>query len=240
VFDDVSFAYDGRTRTLEGISFRARAGEVIGVVGPTGAGKSTLVELVAGLIPPDSGSLRVGPGPRAIVFQEAFLFSGTIRHNIALGDPIGDDEIWHALRLAMADEFVADTPHGLDTVVGERGVSLSGGQRQRVALARALARRPTLLLLDDTTSALDPATEAGVLANLREAFADTTVLMVASRPSTIALADEVVYLAGGRVVDHGRHGELMSRWDGYRALVEAFETDRAVPVGGGGGGGGGE
>ena len=196
--------------------------------------------MVAGLIPPDSGTLRIGPGPRAIVFQEAFLFSGTIRHNIALGDPIGDDEIWDALRLAMAEEFVADTPHGLDTVVGERGVSLSGGQRQRVALARALARRPTLLLLDDTTSALDPATEAGVLANLREAFADTTVLMVASRPSTIALADEVVYLAGGRVVDHGRHGELMSRWDGYRALVEAFETDRAdpaVPVGGGGGGG---
>jgi ATP-binding cassette, subfamily B, bacterial len=239
--ESLEFTFPAEDRAaLQRISLDVAGGRVVAIVGPTGAGKSTLIELVAGLIPADSGTLRIGPGPRAIVFQEAFLFSGTIRHNIALGEPIGDDEIWHALRLAMADEFVADTPHGLGTVVGERGVSLSGGQRQRVALARALARRPTLLLLDDTTSALDPATEAGVLANLREAFADTTVLMVASRPSTIALADEVVFLAGGRVVDHGRHDELMSRWDGYRALVEAFETDRAdpaVPVGGGGGGG---
>jgi ATP-binding cassette subfamily B protein len=239
--ESLEFTFPAEDRAaLQRISLDVAGGRVVAIVGPTGAGKSTLIELVAGLIPADSGTLRIGPGPRAIVFQEAFLFSGTIRHNIALGEPIGDDEIWHALRLAMADGFVADTPHGLDTVVGERGVSLSGGQRQRVALARALVRRPMLLLLDDTTSALDPATEAGVLANLREAFADTTVLIVASRPSTIALADEVVFLAGGRVVDHGRHGELMSRWDGYRALVEAFETDRAdpaVPVGGGGRGG---
>ena len=120
-------------------------------------------------------------------------------------------------------------PNGIDTVVGERGVSLSGGQRQRVALARALVRRPALLLLDDTTSALDPTTEAAVLGNLRGALRGTTVLMVASRPSTIALADEVVFLAGGSVVDHGRHDELMARRPGYRALVEAFETDREAP-----------
>jgi ABC-type multidrug transport system fused ATPase/permease subunit len=233
---DFTFAGDARS-ALHGVSLDVASGRVVAVVGPTGAGKSTLVELVAGLIPPDSGRVRLDTGTRSIVFQEAFLFSGTIRHNVALGDPIDDDEIWAALRLAKADDFVADTPHGLDTIVGERGVTLSGGQRQRVALARALARRPSVLLLDDITSALDPATEAAVLTNLREAFADTTVLMVASRPSTIALADEVVYLAGGRIVDHGRHGELMERWDGYRALVEAFETDRAdspAPVAGGG------
>jgi ATP-binding cassette, subfamily B, bacterial len=228
-----TFPGDGRA-ALQGVSLDVASGRVVAVVGPTGAGKSTLVELVAGLISPESGRVRLGAGTRAIVFQEAFLFSGTIRHNIALGDSIGDEEIWAALRLSRADDFVADTPHGLDTIVGERGVTLSGGQRQRVALARALARRPSVLLLDDITSALDPATEAAVLTNLRDAFADTTVLMVASRPSTIALADEVVYLAAGRIIDHGRHGELMARWDGYRALVEAFETDRhgaPTPVG---------
>ena len=112
-------------------------------------------------------------------------------------------------------------------MVGERGVSLSGGQRQRVALARALVRRPSLLLLDDTTSALDPATERAVLANLRGALRGTTVLMVASRPSTIALADDVIYVERGTVVDHGTHIELMARSDPYRQLVEAFEADRA-------------
>ncbi len=241
--DAVAFTFRGETApALDRVSLDVAAGQVVAIVGPTGAGKSTLVELVGGLIPPDSGSVRVGAGARTLVFQEAFLFSGSIRHNVALGEPVSDDDIWAALRLAIAHDFVADTAQGLDTVVGERGVSLSGGQRQRVALARALVRRPSLLLLDDTTSALDPGTEAALLTNLRDAFADTTVLMVASRPSTIALADEVVYLAGGRVVDHGRHGDLMARWDGYRALVEAFETDRAEEpvrlIGGGGGGGG--
>ena len=132
-----------------------------------------------------------------------------------------------SLRMARADDFVADLPDGLDTIVGERGVSLSGGQRQRIALARALVREPSLLLLDDTTSALDPATERAVLANLRGALAGTTVLMVASRPSTIALADDVVYVERGTVVDHGTHGDLMSRSAAYRELVEAFESDRA-------------
>jgi ATP-binding cassette subfamily B protein len=236
--ESVVFTFTGEARpALDGVSLDVASGRIVAIVGPTGAGKSTLVELVAGLIPPDSGAVRVGPGARTLVFQEAFLFSGTIRHNIALGEAIGDDEIWKALRLAMAEEFVSDTPHGIDTVVGERGVSLSGGQRQRIALARALVRHPSLLLLDDTTSALDPATEAAVLGNLRGALGDTTVLMVASRPSTIALADEVVYIAGGQVIDHGPHRELMDRLDGYRALVEAFETARAeeaAPVGGGG------
>ena len=128
--------------------------------------------------------------------------------------------------MARADDFVAELPDRLDTVVGERGVSLSGGQRQRVALARALVRQPSVLLLDDTTSALDPATERAVLANLRGALAGTTVLMVASRPSTIALADDVIYVERGTVVDHGTHAELMSRRAAYRQLVEAFEADR--------------
>jgi ABC-type multidrug transport system fused ATPase/permease subunit len=200
-----------------------------------------MVELMAGLIAPTSGAVALAPGHLAIVFQEPFLFSGTIRHNLELGEGLADEELWEALRLARADVFVAETPQGLDTVVGERGVTLSGGQRQRIALARALVRRPSVLLLDDTTSALDPATEAAVLNNLRDHLTATTVVMVASRPSTIRLADDVVYVAGGRVVDHGTHDELLSRRAGYRALVEAFETDRAQPapsstmVGGGGG-----
>jgi ABC-type multidrug transport system fused ATPase/permease subunit len=224
----VSFAFEGETRpALEDVSLDIATGRIVAVVGPTGAGKTTLVEVVGGLLAPTAGRVAVGAGGRAVVFQEPFLFAGTIRHNLELGTPRTDDELWHALRLARADDFVQDTPQGIDTVVGERGVSLSGGQRQRVALARALVRRPALLLLDDTTSALDPGTEAAVLANLRGALAGTTVLMVASRPSTIALADEVVFLAGGRVLDHGPHGELMERRAGYRALVEAFETARA-------------
>ncbi len=243
--DDVSFAFEGETRpALEGVSLDIPAGRIVAVVGPTGGGKSTLVELVGGLVAPTSGRIAVGAGGQAVVFQEAFLFSGSLRDNLELGAPRTDEELWEALRLARADTFVQETPHGIDTVVGERGVSLSGGQRQRIALARALVRRPALLLLDDTTSALDPATEAAVLGNLRGALAGTTVLMVASRPSTIALADDVVFLAGGRVVDHGRHDDLMARRPGYRALVEAFETDRAaddaeVYAAGSGGGAGG-
>ncbi|MGI9031651.1 MAG: ABC transporter ATP-binding protein [Ilumatobacteraceae bacterium] len=240
--DHVRFVFPGeRLPAIDDVSLSIAAGRIVAVVGPTGAGKSTLVELVAGLVAPTAGVVELVAGRPAIVFQEAFLFSGTIRHNLELGSPVADAELWDALRLARADRFVAETADGLGTVVGERGVTLSGGQRQRVALARALLRRPSLLLLDDTTSALDPATEAAVLINLREGLArSTTVVMVASRPSTIRLADEVVYLAGGRVVDHGPHDELMARRTGYRALVEAFETDRAehpTMVAGGGAGG---
>ncbi len=240
---DIGFTFPGEGRpALDDVSLDVGAGRIVAVVGPTGSGKTTLVEIVGGMVAPTDGHVAVAPGERAVVFQEAFLFSGTIRHNVVLGAEIDDEQVWEALRLARADDFVAETAHGLDTVVGERGVSLSGGQRQRVALARALVRRPSLLLLDDTTSALDPATESAVLANLRGAFGETTVLMVASRPSTIALADEVVYLAAGQVLDHGPHNELMARSPGYRGLVEAFETDReAAPltVGGAGGGAGG-
>jgi len=244
----VAYTFVGETRpALRDVSLDVARGRIVALVGPTGAGKSTLVEIAGGLLPSDAGSVAIGPGGRAIAFQEPFLFAGTIRHNLVLGDDrLDDDALWEALRLARADRFVAETPQGLDTVVGERGVSLSGGQRQRIALARALVRRPALLLLDDTTSALDPATEGAVLGNLRGVLRGTTVLMVASRPSTIALADEVVYLAAGEVVDHGPHSVLLARQAGYRALVEAFETDRRdvddeaeVYAAGGGAGAGG-
>jgi ATP-binding cassette subfamily B protein len=253
--DGVEFTFAGDSRpALVRVDMSVARGRIVAVVGPTGAGKSTLVELIGGLIGPNQGVVKLAPGTTALVFQEAFLFSGTVRHNLALGRDHPDDELWDALALAEAATFVAETPHQLDTVVGERGVSLSGGQRQRIALARALLQRPDLLLLDDTTSALDPSTEAAVLANLRAGLLGTTVVMVASRPSTIALADEVMYLADGRIVAHGSHAELMTGHAGYRGLVEAFETDRAkddadvdadvdavvVAAGPGGAGGGGD
>jgi ABC-type multidrug transport system fused ATPase/permease subunit len=128
-------------------------------------------------------------------------------------------------------EFVETLPSGIATLVGERGVSLSGGQRQRVALARALVRRPSVLLLDDTTSALDPTTEGRILSNMRSGLRDATTLIVASRPSTIALADEIVVMAEGRIIAHGEHAELIATVPTYRALVEAYEHDRALSVG---------
>lgn len=224
---DVSFTFAGESQTaLTDVDITVPTGRIVAVVGPTGSGKSTLVELTGGLIGPDSGTIATRQGTRSMVFQEAFLFSGTIRENIAIGGGFTDEEIWAALKLTRADRFVSELGDGLDTVVGERGVSLSGGQRQRIALARALIRRPEVLLLDDTTSALDPETERVVLSNLRGSLGGTTVLMVASRPSTIALADDVIYLERGRVVDHGTHLELMARSAAYRELVEAFEADR--------------
>ena len=228
-YEHVVYRHDGSSDgeyALAGVDLRIPAGSTVAFVGPTGSGKSTLAELTAGLIGPTSGVVKVRPGNRAIVFQEAFLLAGTVRENLEFGATYSDEEIRTALELAAGD-FVDDLPQGVSTVVGERGVSLSGGQRQRVALARALLRQPTVLVLDDTTSALDPATEARVLANLRRSLVDTTVVIVASRPSTIALADQVVFLVGGELVAHGSHLELMESEPGYRQLVEAFETDRA-------------
>jgi ABC-type multidrug transport system fused ATPase/permease subunit len=227
-FDAVSFAHEADgPPTVRAVELSVRRGSVTALVGPTGSGKSTLAQLAAGLIAPTSGEVRLQPGVRTIVFQEAFLLSGTIRDNVEIGTRFTDAELWDALDQAAASEFVRRLPQQLDTVVGERGVSLSGGQRQRLALARALVRRPSLLVLDDTTSALDPSTEALILEQLRSRLSGSTVLMVASRPSTIALADDVVFVVDGRIQAHGTHERLLAADAGYRELVEAFEADRA-------------
>jgi ABC-type multidrug transport system fused ATPase/permease subunit len=227
-FDGVSFAHEGEgPPTVRDVSLSLPVGNISALVGPTGSGKSTLAQLAIGLVGPSTGTVALADGQRCIVFQEAFLMGGTVRDNVRLGGAFTDEEVWEALRLAAATEFVERLPLGLDTIVGERGVSLSGGQRQRLALARALVRRPSLLVLDDTTSALDPSTEAIVLDNLRHDLADSSVLLVASRPSTIALADDVVFVADGRVAAHGTHEELMASTPAYRDLVEAFEADRS-------------
>ncbi len=226
-FDGVSFAHEGDgPPTVKEVDLAVRRGSVTALVGPTGSGKSTIAQLAAGLLAPTEGAVRLQPGARCIVFQEAFLLSGTVRDNVEIGGSYSDEAVWEALDQAAARDFVARLPQQLDTVVGERGVSLSGGQRQRLALARALVRQPRLLVLDDTTSALDPGTEALILERLRSRLGGSTVLMVASRPSTIALADDVVFVADGRVAAHGTHDELLASTPAYRELVEAFESDR--------------
>ncbi|MGY2002901.1 ABC transporter ATP-binding protein [Blastococcus sp. SYSU DS1024] len=232
---DVAFTFDGGSRpTLTGVTFDVPAGRTVAVVGPTGSGKSTLAGLLVRLVDPADGRvlldgvdlrrLREGEvnGQAAFVAQSAFLFDDTVRGNVTLGAPFDDDEVATALRVAAADEFVAALPDGLDTRVGERGASLSGGQRQRLALARALVRRPRLLVLDDATSAVDPAVEARILDALRRSGRPTTVVVVAYRQATIALADEVVWFEDGRAVARGTHEQLLAEVPGYTALVQAY------------------
>jgi ABC-type multidrug transport system fused ATPase/permease subunit len=228
---------------LVDVSLDVPAGATVAVVGATGSGKSTLTRLLVRLVDPDTGrvsldgvdlaTLAAGEVARstALVPQHTFLFDDSVRGNVTLGDPELADEddhrVWAALRLAQADGFVAALSHGLDTEVGERGATLSGGQRQRIALARALVRRPRLLVLDDATSAVDSQVEAAILAGLRTAGTDSTVVVVAYRKATIALADQVVFVSEGRVVDVGTHTELSVRRPAYRRLVDAYERDAA-------------
>lgn len=179
----------------------------------------------------DLKSLAKGEVPKsvALVPQQTFLFADTVRDNVRLDGDQDDEQVWAALRLAQAERFVRRLPQGLDSVIGERGATLSGGQRQRLALARALNRKPRLLILDDCTASVDPSVEAAILGGLRDAAAEgalaSTVLVVAYRKATIALADEVVYLERGRILDRGTHPELLERCEGYRELITAYERD---------------
>ncbi len=231
---------------LHGVDLAVRAGSTVAVVGPTGSGKSTLASLLVRLVDPASGevvldgldarSVRRGgiAGAVALVPQSTFVFDDTVRGNITLGATdengveLDDDAVWEALRLAQGDRFVAALPSGLDTRVGERGTSLSGGQRQRIALARAVVRSPRLLVLDDATSAVDPRVEQAILGGLRESTDGLTVVVVAYRKATIAVADEVVFVERGRVVDRGTHTDLLERQPRYRHLVNAYEEEAAA------------
>ncbi len=235
----LGYGYTDHRPVLADVSFSVAPGRTVAVVGATASGKSTLTTLLFRLVDPVAGEVLLdgvdlrhlarGELARhaALVPQQAFLFEDSVRGNVTLGADLSDDAVWEALRTAQADGFVAALPGGLDTWIGERGTTLSGGQRQRLSLARALARRPRLLVMDDATSAVDPEVEARILAALREGGHHATVVVVAYRKSTIALADEVVYVADGRVADQGPHADLLARRPDYAALVNAYEADAA-------------
>ena len=223
---DLCFSHQDGSPVLKNLSMKIEEGKVVALVGATGCGKSTLLHLISGLIEPISGSLAVQEGGVALVFQEAFLFAESLRYNITLDADISSERVTKAISAAQCQDFIGDLEQGLETMMGERGVSLSGGQRQRVALARAIAQDRPVLLLDDTTSALDPKTESNVVSSLRGISTGRTLLIVASRPSTIALADEVLFMADGRIVDQGTHQFLLEKSEPYRLLISAFEHDR--------------
>jgi ATP-binding cassette, subfamily B, bacterial len=228
---------DDHRRGIRSVTFDVAAGRTIALVGATGSGKSTVASLLVRLYDPDTGVVTFDGTALpdlardqlaehvAIVFQEAFLFDDTVRDNITLGADVPHARVEAAARLAQAHGFISELEHGYDTPVGERGATLSGGQRQRIALARALVREPRLLVLDDATSAVDPAVESAILRGLAAADLPSTVVVVAYRQGSIALADEVVFVADGAVAARGSHHELLRTVPAYRHLVTAYEED---------------
>jgi ATP-binding cassette subfamily B protein len=233
----VEFGHDGDHSILDGLDLHVAPGESLALVGATGSGKSTVAGLLARLYDPDGGVVRLdGHDVRqlrlsdvrravALVFEETFLFTDTVRENIRFSQPDANDEqIAQAAELAGAAEFIADLPDGYDTVLGERGFSLSGGQRQRIAIARAILADPAVLVLDDATSAVDATKEHEIRAALTTVMEGRTTLVIAHRPATIALADRVAILEGGRIVEQGTHGDLMRNSVRYRTLLALGEA----------------
>lgn len=224
---DATFTYSESDEPIfSDVSFSIPVGSTVAVVGETGSGKSTLLKMIAGLVRSQHGSVHVTQGGSAIVFQEPFLFSGTLHFNLTLGKAIPVPDIARSLWASVSEEFVSDLENGIETIVGERGISLSGGQRQRIALARAIASGRHVLLLDDTTSALDPATEALVIERLSSLSDTTTTIVVASRPTTVKIADQVLFVHQGIVHELATHESLMSSNQAYAKLMKSFEMDR--------------
>jgi ATP-binding cassette subfamily B protein len=230
--EGVQFGHEGGHPVLDGLDLHVAAGESVALVGATGSGKSTIAGLLARLYDPDAGSvlldghdvraLRISDvrGAVALVFEETFLFTDTVHENIRFARPDArDEDVERAAELAGAAGFIADLPDGYGTLLGERGFSLSGGQRQRVAIARAILADPAVLVLDDATSAVDATKEHEIRAALTTVMSGRTTLVIAHRPATIALADRVAVLEGGRIVEQGTHAELLRSSLRYRALL---------------------
>ncbi|MFF0814927.1 ABC transporter ATP-binding protein [Rhodococcus sp. NPDC003318] len=235
-FENVTFGYGPSAPLLRGLSLRIEPGETVAVVGAAGSGKSTLAMLVPRLYDVHAGAVTVGGvdtrqvtleslrSSIGVVFEESYLMSESVRANVSYGRPdASEDDVWAALRAVQADDFVARLPEGLDTVVGEHGVTLSGGQRQRIALARALVVDPRILVLDDATSAVDARIEAAIHETVHAATTERTTLIIAHRRSTLALADRIAVLSQGRIVDVGTSAELDARCPLFRSLLSGEE-----------------
>ena len=244
-FERVSFTYASTSRpAVEDVSFQAKAGETIGIIGPTGSGKSTLMDLVPRFYDATSGRVKIDgtdvreidPGRLrraiAVVPQKALLFSGSILENLRWGEEkASEEDVKKAACIACADEFVSAFPNGYETDLSQGGVNLSGGQKQRLSIARALVRKPRILILDDCTSALDANTEARVLQGIRQETADMTVLLISQRISTVMRADRILCLEDGRVKGFGSHQELLEQCAVYRAIYESQIGAAGAPTG---------
>jgi subfamily B ATP-binding cassette protein MsbA len=230
-FSDVSFEYQSGQPVLSRINLRIAPGEKVAIVGATGAGKSTLISLVPRLYDPSGGAVSIdGEDIRqysvqslrsqiSLVLQDSLLFSGTIRENIAFGRPdASDEDILAAAVVANAADFIDALPDGYETLVAEGGTTLSGGQKQRIAIARAILRDSSILILDEPTSGLDAASERTVLDALESAARGRTTLLIAHRLTTVRLADRIIVLDQGRIVEEGPHQELLSRGGKYAHL----------------------
>jgi subfamily B ATP-binding cassette protein MsbA len=243
-FDHVAFCYSADAPVLTNVSFHIKPGQIVGIVGPTGGGKSTIVSLIPRFYDPTAGAVKIDGVDireyqfRALreqigyVLQETVLFEGSVHDNIAYGKKgVTEEQIMEAARLANADEFIARMPHGYDTMVGERGETLSGGQRQRIGIARAIIRDNPILILDEPTAALDTESERFVIEALERLMKGRTVITIAHRLSTIRDADKIIVLKGGVVAEEGNHNELIARGGVYAELYRIqFNTVTAAHV----------